>query len=109
RFRPVMLAQAIDEAADFAKYDAKDYAAEWKWDGIRVQAVSERGEKRLYSRTGDDIGGAFPDVIAALNFEGVIDGELLVMNDHHIASFGDLQQRLNRKTPDPKVMAKYPA
>ena len=109
RFRPVMLAQAIDEEKDFAAYDAKDYAAEWKWDGIRVQAVSERGEKRLYSRTGDDIGGAFPDVIAALNFEGVIDGELLVMNDHHIASFGDLQQRLNRKTPDPKVIAKYPA
>jgi DNA ligase-1 len=109
RFRPVMLAQAIDEEKDFGAYDAKDYAAEWKWDGIRVQAVSERGEKRLYSRTGDDIGGAFPDVIAALNFEGVIDGELLVMNDHHIASFGDLQQRLNRKTPDPKVIAKYPA
>src|ERR1700750_1271218 len=35
RFRPVMLAQAIDEAVDFAKYDAADYAAEWKWDGSR--------------------------------------------------------------------------
>ncbi len=40
RFRPVMLAQAIDEAVDFAKYDAADYAAEWKWDGIRVQAAA---------------------------------------------------------------------
>jgi DNA ligase-1 len=109
RFRPVMLAQAIDEEKDFANYNAKDYAAEWKWDGIRVQAASERGEKRLYSRTGDDIGSAFPDVIAALNFEGVIDGELLVMQNGHIASFSDLQQRLNRKTPDPKVIAKYPA
>src|SRR5665213_1247102 len=29
RFRPVMLAQAIDEASDFARYDAADYAAEW--------------------------------------------------------------------------------
>src|ERR1700744_4980508 len=109
RFRPVMLAQAIDEATDFAKYDAADYAAEWKWDGIRVQAASERGEKRLYSRTGDDIGHAFPDVMAALNFEGVIDGELLVMQGGRVDSFGDLQQRLNRKNPDPKTIAKFPA
>jgi DNA ligase-1 len=109
RFRPVMLAQAMDEAVDFEKYDAKDYAAEWKWDGIRVQAASERGEKRLYSRTGDDIGHAFPDVMAALNFEGVIDGELLVMSDGRVDSFGDLQQRLNRKNPDPKTIARFPA
>jgi DNA ligase-1 len=43
RFRPVMLAQAIDEAVDFGKLDPADYAAEWKWDGIRVQAVNEAG------------------------------------------------------------------
>ena len=36
RFRPAMLAQAIDEAIDFAKLDPADYAAEWKWDGIRL-------------------------------------------------------------------------
>ena len=46
RFRPVMLAQAIDEAVDFAKLDPADYAAEWKWDGIRVQAVREGGAAR---------------------------------------------------------------
>jgi len=109
RFRPVMLAQAIDEAVGFAKYNAADYAAEWKWDGIRVQAAAERGEKRLYSRTGDDIGHAFPDVMAALNFEGVIDGELLVMTNGRVDTFGDLQQRLNRKNPDPKTIAKFPA
>ena len=71
RFRPVMLAQALDEAVDFARYNAGDYAAEWKWDGIRVQAASEGGIRRLYSRTGEDIAAAFPDVIAALDFEGV--------------------------------------
>ncbi|MEI9932617.1 MAG: cisplatin damage response ATP-dependent DNA ligase [Rhizomicrobium sp.] len=108
RFRPVMLAQAIDDA-DFAKLDAKDYAAEWKWDGIRVQAVNERGEKRLYSRTGDDIGQTFPDVLDFLDFDGVIDGELLVMRGGHVESFGDLQQRLNRKTADAKLLAKFPA
>jgi DNA ligase-1 len=109
RFRPVMLAQALDEAVDFGKLDPADYAAEWKWDGIRVQAVSERGQTRLWSRTGEDVSAAFPDVVGALNFEGVIDGELLVLRGGRVATFGDLQQRLNRKTADAKLMAAYPA
>jgi DNA ligase-1 len=109
RFRPVMLAHALDEAVDLPRMDPDDFIAEWKWDGIRVQAVSERGRRTLFSRTGDDIGAAFPDIIAALAFEGVIDGELLVMRDGRIASFSELQQRLNRKTPDGKLMDKFPA
>jgi DNA ligase-1 len=109
RFRPVMLAQAIDEAVDFARLDPADYAAEWKWDGIRVQAVNEGGERRLYSRTGDLISAAFPDVLEALDFEGVIDGELLVLRAGAVASFGELQQRLNRKAAEPKLMARFPA
>lgn len=109
RFRPVMLAQALDEAVDFAKLDPADYAAEWKWDGIRVQAANEGGERRLYTRTGDDISRTFPDVLAALDDEGVIDGELLVIRDGRVAPFADLQQRLNRKAVDGKTMAAYPA
>jgi DNA ligase-1 len=109
RFRPVMLAQAIDEASDFAKLDPADYAAEWKWDGIRIQAVNESGVRRLYSRTGDDISGAFPDVLEALNFEGAVDGELLVLRDGRVAPFGDLQQRLNRKVVDSALIAAQPA
>ena len=109
RFRPVMLAQALDEAVDLARLDPADYAAEWKWDGIRVQAVSERGERRLWSRTGEDVAAAFPDVLTALNFEGVIDGELLILQGGAVAPFGDLQQRLNRKSADARLMAAYPA
>ena len=109
RFRPVMLAVALDEAADFAKLSPADYAAEWKWDGIRVQAVSEGGVKRLYSRTGEDVSAAFPDVVDALAYEGVIDGELVVLRDGRVAPFGDLQQRLNRKTADAKLTISHPA
>ncbi len=109
RFRPVMLAQAIDEATDFPKLDPADYAAEWKWDGIRVQAVSERGVRRLYTRTGDDVSGSFPDVVAALEFEGALDGELIVLRDGALGAFNDLQQRLGRKTADAKLLAAYPA
>lgn len=109
RFRPVMLAQAVDEAVDFAKLDPDDYAAEWKWDGIRVQAVSEGGVRRLYTRTGDDISRTFPDVIDALDFEGALDGELLVLREDGMASFADLQQRLNRKNVNDKMLADFPA
>jgi DNA ligase-1 len=108
RFRPMMLAQAIDEAVDLARLDPTAYAAEWKWDGIRVQAIRESGVARLYSRTGDEISGAFPELMAAQTFDGVIDGELLVLRDGRAAPFGDLQQRLNRKTVDAKLAAAYP-
>ncbi len=109
RFRSVMLAQPIDEAVDFARLDAAAYAAEWKWDGIRVQAVAERGVKRLYTRTGDDISHTFPDVLEAMTYEGALDGELLVMRDGRIGAFGDLQQRLNRKTVDARMLKAFPA
>jgi len=109
RFRPAMLAQAIDEAVDFARLDPADYAAEWKWDGIRVQAVNEGGVRRLYTRTGDDISHSFEDVLATLDFDGALDGELLVIRRGKVAGFGDLQQRLNRKTVDAATMARYPA
>ena len=109
RFRPVMLAQAIDEAVDFGRLAPADYAAEWKWDGIRIQAVSEQGIRRLYSRTGDDISAVFPDVVEALDFEGALDGELLVRREGVVAPFGDLQQRLNRKTVDAKMLRAFPA
>ncbi|ODT89190.1 cisplatin damage response ATP-dependent DNA ligase [Phenylobacterium sp. SCN 70-31] len=109
RFRPVMLAQALDEAVDFARLDPSDYTAEWKWDGIRVQLAHEGGQRRLYTRTGDDISRAFPDVLEALADEGVVDGELLVVRDGALAPFADLQQRLNRKTVDAKMLETFPA
>lgn len=108
-FRPVMLANPIEDS-DLQKLDVTDYAVEWKWDGIRVQAVSESGERRLYTRTGDDISQTFPDVLAALDFEGAIDGELLVKTpEGAVAPFSDLQQRLNRKTVSRKQLERYPA
>jgi DNA ligase-1 len=111
-FRPVMLAQALDEA-DFSKLSPGDYAAEWKWDGIRVQATGEGGVRRLYSRTGDDISGAFPDILDCLDFDGAVDGELLVARDEEgtvaVAPFGDLQQRLNRKAVSQKLIRSHPA
>lgn len=117
-FRPVMLAHPLVPKKDRDNPDAVDpdlitaetFAAEWKYDGIRVQAVSEAGVRRVYTRTGDDISHTFPDVLAAMDFEAAIDGELLVRaQDGGVAPFNELQQRLNRKTVSKKQMDARPA
>ena len=112
-FRPVMLSHAIEET-DFAALDPAKHCAEWKWDGIRVQAVAAsrpNGTRitRLYSRTGEDISESFPDLAEALRFDGAIDGELLIMRERRVQSFNVLQQRLNRKSVTPKLLAEFPA
>lgn len=111
-FRPVMLAHAIEDG-DFAALDPADYVAEWKWDGIRVQAVAGRDDRghitaRLYSRTGEDITGSFPDLVPSLRLPGAIDGELLILREGRVQSFNVLQQRLNRKIVSPKLIKEFP-
>jgi len=113
-FRPFMLAHPLEDA----RVSLDDYAAEWKWDGIRVQLVHAGGQTRLYSRTGDDISGSFPDVAEAFQTPAVLDGELLVrgtdqgvadMHGGAAASFNALQQRLGRKNVSQKMLSSYPA
>ncbi|WP_298016828.1 cisplatin damage response ATP-dependent DNA ligase [uncultured Parasphingopyxis sp.] len=110
-FRPFMLAHPLEERT----VSLDDYAAEWKWDGIRIQLVRTAGETRLYSRTGDDISAAFPDVAAAFDKDGALDGELLVRGDAQggaeggAASFNALQQRLGRKKVSAKMLDTHPA
>ncbi|MGB8401028.1 ATP-dependent DNA ligase, partial [Bradyrhizobium sp.] len=133
-FRPVMLAHAIEDS-DFANLAASDFIAEWKWDGIRVQAVCGRDARgdlviRLYSRSGEDITKSFPDLLPSLHLQDshdlehdgsrkplrtfrhhapfAIDGELLVLRDGRVQTFNVLQQRLNRKVVSPKLMKDYP-
>jgi DNA ligase-1 len=112
-FRPPMLSHPLEEE-DFGKLDAGDFLAEWKWDGIRLQAVAGHGPdgrpvRRIYSRTGEDVSRAFPDLVEALAFEGALDGELLIVREGRVQSFNVLQQRLNRKTVTPKLIAEFPA
>ena len=110
-FRPLMLAHPLEDA-DLAALDPAAWRAEWKWDGIRVQLVATPGGRRLYSRGAEDISAAFPEIVAAMNFGAVLDGELLVMRDGpegpRVGPFAELQQRLNRKTVSAKLMAAYP-
>jgi len=112
-FRPAMLAHPIEEN-DLASLDPNDFTAEWKWDGIRIQAVNGRDEKgdtvtRLYTRTGEDISKSFPDLLSSLRLPAAIDGELLILREGRVQSFNVLQQRLNRKAVTPKLINEFPA
>jgi DNA ligase 1 len=109
RFHPMMLSNPIDEAVDLGKLDPSAFVAEWKWDGIRVQLVLGQGPASLFSRTGDEIGAAFPDIVENVFGEAVLDGELLVGEGFEPAPFNDLQQRLNRKVASTRHLADYPA
>ena len=114
-FKPFMLAHPLEETV----VSLDDYVAEWKWDGIRVQLVHAGpeggGETRLYSRGGDDISHTFPEMLPALDFPAILDGELLVQGTTQggkaggAASFNALQQRLGRKTVSKKMLAESPA
>ncbi len=106
-FRPPMLAHPL-EAGDLAALNPASYRAEWKWDGIRVQLVATPGGRRVFSRGADDVSGAFPEIVEAMDFEAVLDGELLVVRDGVVAPFADLQQRLNRKAPGAKMLREQP-
>jgi DNA ligase-1 len=112
-FHSPMLSHPIEDG-DFKKLDPRDFAAEWKWDGIRVQLKSRSGAgTRLFSRSGDDIGAAFPDLIDSPAFFGGLDGELVAMTPGEagldsVASFSTLQQRLNRKSVSAAMLGRIP-
>jgi DNA ligase-1 len=112
-FRPPMLSHPLEDG-DVPIHDLANFIAEWKWDGIRVQAAAGYGKDgrhvaRIYTRTGENISAAFPDLLGALDFDAALDGELLVMRNGCVQSFNELQQRLNRKSVTSRLIADYPA
>ena len=107
-FRPFMLSHPFEGYA----VSMDEFAAEWKWDGIRVQIASIGGDTRLYSRGGDNISMSFPEIVSSINRDIVLDGELLVRGEKQggqAASFNVLQQRLGRKTVSKQMLTDYPA
>jgi len=107
-FRPLMLAHPLEDA-DLAAMQAEQWRAEWKWDGIRVQLTAGPGGARIWSRGGEDISAAFPEILAAMDFHAVLDGELLVVREGEVAPFAELQQRLNRRSVTAKMQRDFPA
>lgn len=107
---PFFLASPIETPEEeFA--DWKDWAVEWKWDGIRAQLIKRKGEVYLWSRGEELINESFPEILeqASLLPDGtVIDGELLPYKQGKVLSFHELQTRLNRKKVSKKDLDQTP-
>lgn len=106
-FRPLMLAHPINDVETDTLSPA-DFLVEWKWDGARVQLASAEDGVRLFSRSGDNISAAFPELIEGIDWRGTLDGEILAGHPGEVEPFQHLQQRLNRKTASPKLIREKP-
>ena len=92
--------------------DPAQWLAEWKYDGIRAQLVRRASDTWIWSRGEELITERFPELAtasAALAGDIVLDGEILVWQDGHPASFALLQQRIGRKTLGKKLLDTLPA
>ena len=91
-----MLATAVDTA-----FDDPAWLFELKWDGYRAIVTIDRdGKVTIASRSGKDFTPNFPELRAlAASFTErplILDGEIVVLDAEGRASFGALQERLDR-------------
>ncbi len=112
-FHPLkfMLASPAEDAAEIMRRLGPTVWVEDKYDGIRAQLHKVGDTVRLYSRDLHDISTGYPEVIAAareLEWDGILDGELLGYRDGAVLPFVALQARLGRKEPSPAILAEVP-
>ena len=109
---PFFLAHPLQaEPASLGPVD--DWMAEWKYDGIRAQAVRREGGFWLWSRGEELITERFPELAAAFQAlpDGtVLDGEILAWVPDAAAPmpFQALQTRLQRKTVTARLQREVP-
>ena len=113
-FRPVkfMLATPADtEDEIFATFPGPFYIED-KYDGIRGQLHVSEGRAALYSRTLDDVGHQFPEIVEVAqtlrDTSLIVDGEIVGFKDDRVLPFGSLQKRLGRKRPSAALIEEIP-
>jgi len=112
-FHPIkfMLASPAEDADDIVKRLGVPVWVEDKYDGIRAQLHREGDDIRLYSRDLHDISGQFPEVVGGargLDWNGILDGEILAYRDGTVLPFQSLQARLGRKSPSAAIRSEIP-
>ena len=108
---PFYLSYAIQGEIDNLG-EAKDWFAEWKWDGIRSQMIFRDNEIYIWSRGEELITDKFPELIILkdhLPNGTVLDGELICFGDTKPLSFNVLQTRIGRKNLTKKILEEAPA
>jgi bifunctional non-homologous end joining protein LigD len=95
--------------------DRREFGDDWllerKFDGERCVARKDPSELRLESRTGKDLTGTYPEVLAALAAQEarslLLDGEVVAFEAEQ-TTFSRLQQRLGVREPSPELVAAFP-
>ena len=110
---PFCLAYAIDrDSAPDSLGKIDDFAAEWKWDGIRGQLIRRRSQTFLWSRGEELMENRWPEIETAATLlppGTVIDGEILATKtDGEVLPFSQLQRRINRKKVGRKLLHEVP-
>lgn len=78
-----------------------EWAYEFKWDGVRAIAVLTGGVVRLFARSGAEITAAYPELVplGAQLADGVLDGEIVVLDAAGRPSFTALAERMHVREP----------
>ncbi len=98
---PLGLRPMLATLTDAVPGDA-GWAYEMKWDGVRALALVEGGHVRLWSRNGNEITVAYPEVrglAEQLRLPAMLDGEIVAADDTGRASFQRLQARMHLRDP----------
>ena len=110
---PFCLAHPIDpELGPESIGESKDFAAEWKWDGIRGQVIRREEQVFIWSRGEDLMENRWPEIESAAQLlpDGtVLDGEILAsLGENQVLPFANLQKRIGRKVVSNKLMKEVP-
>lgn len=107
---PFCLAYALETSLEELGAPA-EWQAEWKWDGIRAQVISRRGNFFIWSRGEELVTEKFPELslMAKTLPDGtVLDGEILPYRDGKPLGFQVLQTRIGRKNLSAKILKDAP-
>ena len=79
----------------------RDWAYEFKWDGVRAIAVLHAGSVRLWARSGAEITAAYPELAGLREIapDAMLDGEVVVLDEAGRPSFTMLAERMHVREP----------
>jgi DNA ligase-1 len=110
---PFCLAHPIDhELGPESIGEAREFAAEWKWDGIRGQLIRRDEQVFIWSRGEDLMENRWPEIESAAQLlpnGTVLDGEILAsLGENQVLPFANLQKRIGRKVVSNKLLKEVP-
>jgi bifunctional non-homologous end joining protein LigD len=92
--------------------DPRNYAFEYKWDGVRALSFWDGARLRILSRNLLDITSNYPELKALGRALGrkraIFDGEIVALDDAGLPSFPKLQHRMHVADPSPSLLKDVP-